>query len=128
MRLSSEEFWDLRDCLNGISNKAMYANEDTKLEDNHIAHNSDDILRMFTVLAASLPLDDSRRPLLASKLEWLRTESAKVFAIPQYKKYLCDVEFGAPFDDPALLRRKRPLVNSQSSAVGKGTWIALSRI
>jgi hypothetical protein len=33
MRLSSEEFWDLRDCLNGISNKAMYANEDTKLEE-----------------------------------------------------------------------------------------------
>ena len=106
MRLSSEEFWDLRDCLNGISNKAMYANEDTKLEDNHIAHNSDDILRMFTVLAASLPLDDSRRPILASKLEWLRTESAKVFAIPQYKKYLCDVEFGAPFDDSRFAKAK----------------------
>ena len=106
MRLSSEEFWDLRDCFNSISNKAMYANEDTKLEDNDIAHNSDDILRMFTVLAASLPLDDSRRPLLASKLEWLRTESAKVFAIPQYKKYLCDVEFGAPFDDSRFAKAK----------------------
>lgn len=106
MRLSSEEFWDLRDCFNSISNKAMYANEDTKLEDNDIAHNSDDILRMFTVLAASLPLDDSRRPLLASKLEWLRTESAKIFAIPQYKKYLCDVEFGAPFDDSRFAKAK----------------------
>lgn len=106
IRLSSEEFWDLGDCFTSISNKAMYANEDTKLEDNDIAHNSDDILRMFTVLAASLPLDDSRRPLLASKLEWLRTESAKVFAIPQYKKYLCDVEFGAPFDDSRFAKAK----------------------
>ena len=106
IRLSSEEFWDLRDCFNSISDKAMYANEDTKLEDNDIAHNSDDILRMFTVLAASLPLDDSRRPLLASKLEWLRTESARVFAIPQYKKYLCDVEFGAPFDDSRFAKAK----------------------
>ncbi|WP_315184765.1 hypothetical protein [Corynebacterium durum] len=106
IRLSSEEFWDLGDCFTSISNKAMYADEDTKLEDNDIAHNSDDILRMFTVLAASLPLDDSRRPLLASKLEWLRTESARIFAIPQYKKYLCDVEFGAPFDDSRFAKAK----------------------
>ncbi len=106
IRLSSEEFWDLGDCFTSISNKAMYADEDTKLEDNDIAHNSDDILRMFTVLAASLPLDDSRRPLLASKLEWLRTESARIFAIPQYKKYLCDVEFGAPFDDSRFAKVK----------------------
>ena len=106
IRLSSEEFWDLGDCFTRISNKAMYADEDTKLEDNDMAHNSDDILRMFTVLAASLPLDDSRRPLLASKLEWLRTESARIFAIPQYKKYLCDVEFGAPFDDSRFAKAK----------------------
>ena len=106
IRLSSEEFWDLGDCFTRISTNAVYANEDIKLEDNDIAHNSDDILRMFTVLAASLPLDDSRRPLLASKLEWLRTESARVFAIPQYKKYLCDVEFGAPFDDSRFAKTK----------------------
>jgi len=56
IRLSSEEFWDLGDCFTRISNNAVYANEDTKLEDNDIAHNSDDILRMFTVLAASLPI------------------------------------------------------------------------
>lgn len=106
IRLSSEEFWSLRDCLNRISNNAMYATEEVSLNDESIAIHAGDILRLITVLAASLPLDDSRRPLLASKLEWLRTESARIFAIPQYKKYLCDVEFGAPFDDSRFAKAK----------------------